>query len=238
MKVIRRASLKSRLKRLTLGTVVAVMCAETILIGLGVWQMERLAWKTKLLASLDAVAQADPLLAQQDFLTAERSGQLFLHGHVRGAFLNQDEFLIGPRTHDGAIGYHVYAPMRLQGGGTLLIDRGWIPLDQAGAGASRSIQGSATVTGLARHPDRPNSFTPANQPQAGEWYSVDFAALERTKNLPPLLPYVLYAQPSPAGRAGYPLPQAQDWRPPNNHLQYALTWFSMAVILLVVLTLS
>lgn len=218
-------------RRLPLWATLFTAAGVAALCGLGAWQVQRLHEKRDLLAALDrAAAQPPAALTAAALAEADRAGALFLRGAARGTFLHENEILVGPRTHGGAPGRHVVTPLILEDGAAILVDRGWTPLG-AEKDAARPA-GTVSVTGLARRPPAPNAFTPANAPDAGQWYSIAPGEIARRFALPAPAPYILYAE-GPQDGAANPLPFAPDgWRPPDNHLQYALTWFALAAALL------
>ena len=135
---------------------------------------------------------------------------------------------------DGRVGHHVLTPLVRQGGAAVLVDRGWVPADRAHPATRREGQpaGPAEVAGIARYrgEDRPGWFTPDNRPAQGLWYWYD---LPRAR---------ARARPRAAARRDRSGRDAQsgrsaDRRPgraelPNNHLQYAITWYGLAAGLL------
>ena len=208
---------------------IAVTAAFAILCGLGVWQVKRLAWKAHILYDLNRAYGMDPppVLNSDDFLKAESEGDLFLNGRISGHFLPQWQFTVAPRTHDGKNGAHVYAPFRLDDGGTILVNRGWAPEGWKEPVSENHI----VLEGLARQPDRINLFVPPNRPDQGLWYSIRLPEIVRHTGIRNLAPYVFYAG---SADGGYPIGMDQNWQPDNNHLQYAIFWFTMAGLLLLI----
>lgn len=205
-------------------------CGIVILCGLGTWQVQRLAWKTALLAQMDEALAADPMAfpLTAEHLAALDAGQMFVHGFARGSYLYDAEIAIGPRTHDGQTGYHVITPLQLDAGGILLVNRGWISAAMEGRDYARP-QGNLIVTGTVRRPEKPNGFVPPNAPAQDQWYRLLPDDIARAKHLNGVLPYILYAE---KGAPGFPSTEAlTQWRPPNNHLSYAIFWFLMAFVL-------
>lgn len=221
------------LRRPSAAAFLTVAVAVVLLCGLGVWQMQRLAWKTALIQNLEQVRRNNPALSYADLMDAAARHAYFLHGHVTGRFMPLQSILVGPRTHDGVVGFHLYTPLILSDAGAsaheaVLVNRGWVPPDFKDDAQGETV----TVTGLARLPDRANWFTPTNQPDQRRWFSVDLGAAGRLAGLQ-FAPLAFYAEaPGPAGAASAPpYPLDADWLPPNNHLQYAIFWFAMAIML-------
>lgn len=209
----------------------ATLCALTVLVGLGSWQVERLRWKEDLIAT-----RALQLAAAPEILPAQSEDWAvwdFRRVEVRGAFRHDLEQLFGASTHDGELGHHVLTPLVRADGTALLVDRGWVPTDRAHPAARREGQaaGALTVTGIARYrgTDTAGWFTPANQPEARMWFSYDLPALQQALGLT-LLPVVVEADDRP-NPGGLPVGGLTRVELTNNHLQYAVTWYGLALTL-------
>jgi surfeit locus 1 family protein len=152
---------------------------------------------------------------------------------VSGAFRHDLEQLFGASAIDGQLGHHVLTPMLRGDGAAVLVDRGWVPADKAHPAARRESQigGPVEVTGIARYraDGEPGWFTPDNQPQARLWFRYDLPALEEALGLE-LLPVVVEADAS-ANAGDLPIGGRTRVELPNNHLQYALTWYGLATVL-------
>jgi len=199
-----------------------------VLIGLGTWQLDRLAWKRDLIALREArlAAPAAPLpAAAQDWRSWD-----FRPVTVDGAFRHDLEQLFGVAAIDGRIGHHVLTPLVRTGGAAVLVDRGWVPADRAHPAARREGQpaGPLQLSGIARYrgANRPGWFTPDNQPEHGLWYWYDLGALEGALGVE-LLPVVVEADGT-SNPGGLPIGGQTRTELPNNHLQYAITWYGLA----------
>ncbi|MGZ9109197.1 MAG: SURF1 family protein [Micavibrio sp.] len=216
----------------TLFTIFGVL----ILCGLGTWQVKRLHWKEALLQNIDATYQIDPLSNPQTIETlnaATLRKELYLRGSVRGQFLKDKYVRSSPRPLDGKPGNHLYMPLQLEGGGTVLVNRGWVP---AGPLAVETPDGTITVAGLFKEPGKGNIFTPPNIPEQRAWYKMDLAQIADVKGLSGLSSYVLYAE-SGGNADTPPIPIDVRVAVNNNHLAYAIFWFTMAGVLLVIYVL-
>lgn len=217
---------------------VLFLIACIILLGsLGYWQVKRLQWKSDLLSAYETEYARNPLENSFDgdmLKTISQQKLPMAYGNVRGQFHHDLEILIGPRTHEGTPGYHVVTPFLIAGGnGRVLINRGWVPLDKANPTTRFEAQteGMVILTGMARLPDRPNPFTPHNDPANHTWYSVDPQDIARAVNMPDFPDVVFYAETQDPPQAGnYPLMTTTRAMPQNNHRQYALFWFTMAFL--------
>jgi surfeit locus 1 family protein len=215
-------------------TTAAALLVLVALVALGTWQVERLAWKRDLIsrrqAQLAAPAASLPTTADDwqawDFRPVK----------VQGEFRHDLEQLSGVAAIDGRVGHHVLTPLVRPGGVAILIDRGWVPADQAHPAARRAgqIEGPVQIAGIARYrgQDRPGWFTPDSRPEQNLWYWYDLPALERALGLQ-LLPVVVEADATP-NPGGLPIGGRTRTELPNNHLQYAITWYGLAAGLLVV----
>lgn len=147
--------------------------------ALGSWQVQRLRWKTDLIAKCeDRIVRAPlplPPRVDPDAVAAEFDYRRVV---VRGRLRHDREMLIGPRMRDGEQGYMVITPLdrEAEGGSTVLVNRGWIPkrlADQRKRGPGALPEGEVVVEGLLREPWRKNMFTPDNRPDKGEFYFPD-----------------------------------------------------------------
>jgi surfeit locus 1 family protein len=199
-----------------------------LLAGLGTWQVERLHWKEGLIAER-AAAVAAPPIALPATLAAARGAE-FRHVGLDGRFLGAPEFHVHALSMDGDDGYHAVAPFALAAGGIVLIDRGFVPV--GGVGALPPAP-AGTVTGLLRlSQGKPSYFTPDNRPASNEWFYVDPAMMAATDGLTGVLPFYIDADAGPDRRT-YPLGGQTVLDLPNNHLQYAITWYALAAALVV-----
>jgi surfeit locus 1 family protein len=205
-----------------------------VLLGLGTWQVERLHWKQGLIAARQAqlAAPAGPLPASADDWRAWD----FRPVVAEGEFRHDLEQLFGATAIEGRLGQHVLTPLLRPDGAAVLVDRGWVPADRAHPAARREGQlaGPIRVSGIARYrgADRPGWFTPDNHPEQGLWYWYDLPALERALGLQ-LLPVVVEADATP-NPGGLPLGGQTRTELPNDHLQYAITWYGLAAGLLAI----
>ena len=211
----------------------ATLAALVLLVSLGTWQMNRLHWKEALIAERYAAlaAPAEPLPADADWPAWE-----FRRVEVQGTFRHDLEQLYGASGRGGQLGHHVLTPLVRPDGTALLVDRGWVPADRSHPATRREGQpaGPVAIAGIARYrgEDTSNWFTPANQPDQAMWFSYDIAALGRAVGLP-LLPVVVEADDRP-NPGGLPIGGLTHIQLPNDHLQYAITWYGLALTLVAV----
>jgi surfeit locus 1 family protein len=214
---------------------VAAIPAFLILLGLGSWQLQRLHWKEGLIAAREAAIAAPPIPVPRTVAAAE--GMDLRHVSARGSFLNDKEFYLGATDEAGTTGYHVVTPLRLADGALLLVDRGWIPSDRKDrAGRAAGLpRGEVEIEGLLRLPrnGRPNWFVPDNDCARNYWFWIDVPAMAACAGLERVLPVTMDAGPA-ANSGGFPRGGATRIELPNDHLQYAITWFALAGALAVI----
>lgn len=195
-----------------------------VLLALGTWQVQRLAWKTDLIARVDARVAAAPVPAPgpADWpgLTAENAE--YRRVAVTGDYLSGSDVLVQAVTDLGP-GFWVMTPLRTDGGWHLLVNRGFVAADRRD---DRPLPaGPQTVTGLLRLSQPDGAFLRANDPGAGRWYSRDTRAIAATLGLPDVAPYFIDADRTGQGQ---PVGGLTVTAFRNHHLSYALTWFAMA----------
>lgn len=215
-----------------------------VLIALGTWQVHRLAWKNGLVATIEARVHADPLplqavladgrsIADQEYTRIVLSG-VFDHAFERHFFA----------TFDGNSGYYVYTPLKLDSAEFVFVNRGFVPFDrkEAATRAEGQIAGRVTVTGLLRAglTEKPSWIVPDNDPARNIFYWKDIRAMRETSGLPasePVLGVFVDADATP-NPGGLPVGGVTMIDLPNNHLQYAMTWYGLAATLLVIAGIS
>ena len=201
--------------------VTAVMFA--VLVGLGVWQLQRLQWKTGLLAQIDAAEAAPPVPLTGD---PKPFTKVVVHGVLRDdahAWYGDD---VRDQPSGPAMGAFLIEPLERPGQDPVLVDRGWVP-----NGAPLPPGGPGDAVGYVRAPDAPGLFSAPDDLAARHFYTLDPVKIGAALGLPRVAPLTLIAMgaPAPGLQPATALP-----RPPNDHLNYALTWFGLAVSLLAV----
>lgn len=219
----------------------ATLCtavAFVILISLGTWQVQRLHWKEAEIAKRQARSTAPPI----DFpaLTSELEEAEFRRVRVTGRFLHDSEFHLVARTHQGRVGLQIVTPMVTSQPwlrAPLMVNRGWVPIERADpASRPESLPaGEVTLSGILRFPRPPGWFSPDNDPARNQWYWIDLAAMteavgSRGEDAGFM---VLYADLGSDPKA-LPIGGQVRIAARNDHLQYAITWYALAVVLLVI----
>jgi len=190
-----------------------------VLVGLGIWQVQRLAWKEGVLARIETRIAADPAPLPAD---PDPRADRYLPVAVTGRFGAGTLRVLVSRKRVGA-GYRLISPYET-GGRRVLVDRGFIPVDAA---VPAPPAGEVTVTGNLHWPDDRNRSTPENDAEGNTWFARDLGPMAAELGTEPLLVVAReMSQPDPGVT---PLPV--DTRAiPNDHLEYAITWFSLAGI--------
>ena len=216
--------------------------ALILLLALGSWQVQRLFEKEATIADREARIAADPVELPAPGATApEALAPLeFRRAVAAGEFLHDQELFLAARTMRGNVGYQIVTPLRLRSGGTLLVNRGWVPEAQKDPAkrAEGQVAGQVTVDGAIRLPGRQNWLQPDNEPQNNVWFWADLQAMADRAGIPAaeLVPVFLEAGPAP-NPGGIPIGGQTKVTLPNDHLQYAITWYILAVALAVIYVL-
>ena len=211
-----------------------MLAAMALLIGLGVWQIKRLHWKQGLLAQI-AAAQNSPPAPLNVVLGQVRDGLSIDYRRVQADCpdVETTPFVRLFAVNDAGAGYRVITACRLADApfGSILVDRGFITQEDAARlkpGAGRAL--TQPVVGILRRGDPRNFVTPENQPAQDLWYWRDIAAMAATLHAAnPAPTFLMLQSPGPSGFGPTPAPLPASI--PNNHLQYAGTWFGLAAAL-------
>ncbi|WP_332686097.1 SURF1 family protein [Bosea sp. (in: a-proteobacteria)] len=212
-----------------------------VLCLLGSWQLQRMSEKHAFIERLRAQAEgpASAMPASAEWHSLDPAGLDLQRVAVKGTYL--DNGIAGVRTTIASgppgsrqlsgFGRWVFQGFRLEDGATILVNRGFVP--EARYASIAPASGAATVAGFLRAPEARNSFTPADLPGQREFYTRDPAAIAASLGLPPA-PFYLEAERQGDGMtapAGVDVKELIG-RIPDNHLQYALTWFGLALTLI------
>lgn len=217
---------RARLRRLfwpASGALVMLM----ILLALGTWQVHRLHWKEAILAEI-ARAEAAPAVP-----LAGNPGS-FTKVSVQGRLRNDLAASYGADVRDTAtgpqLGTYLIVPLERSNEPALLVDRGWIPAKRSGP--INEPQGMVNISGYIHPADHPGMFSAGDDPATRTFYTLDPARIGAVLGLKNVAPFILIALgPPPAEH--YPEPATHLPRPPNNHFIYAVTWYGLALALVV-----
>ncbi len=224
---------------------VPTICAATVVavcLGLGMWQVQRMYWKRDLIAVREASLVAAPIPPPR---TLEEARPLeFRHVSIDGVFLNDKELYLHAISDGGAQGYHVLTPLREVSGRVILIDRGFVPTELRDQARRRAGQpeGDAHLVGLLRLPptEKPGGilspFMPDNRADSNHWFWVDLPAMASADGLENAAPFYIDADKT-ANPGGWPRGGITRTALPDDHLQYAITWFLLAGAMIVIYVL-
>ncbi|SZF00474.1 unnamed protein product [Blumeria hordei] len=205
--------------------------------ALGTWQVQRLAWKSDLIAKFEdrLIRPALPLPPKidPDAIHEFDYRRVFARGHLR----HDQEMLIGPRIQDGKNGYLVVTPLEREGDGTtVLVNRGWIDKKFKKPASRDTLQAcppdEVVIEGLLREPWKKNMFTPKNAPEKGEFYFPDVAQMA---NLTGSQPVWIEETMTPdlltnwaREEKGIPIGRSAEVNLSNKHAQYIFTWYALS----------
>jgi surfeit locus 1 family protein len=214
------------------GLTIAALAGLALLIGLGQWQLYRLHWKLGLIAEAAKHSHALPVPVQSLIGKPPKAIE-YTHAWAEGTFVNDQETYLFTQLDDGRIGFEVMTPMKLTGGGIMLVDRGFVPtnLRAPSTRPGTEVTGVVHVTGLVRAGQKPGLFTPRPDLDKKVWYVRNVASINKAESVGLTVPFMLALDRSgPVGK--YPEGGHTRITFRNDHLQYALTWFALAVVLL------
>ncbi|KAH0543767.1 hypothetical protein FGG08_001949 [Glutinoglossum americanum] len=205
--------------------------------ALGTWQVQRLGWKTKLIAKFEDRLVREPLPLPPQVNPDAISEFDYRRVYATGRLRHDQEMLIGPRIREGENGYLVITPLEREGNaGTILVNRGWIPkkLKRQPDRKEGLPDGEVTISGLLREPWKKNLFTPDNRPELGEFYFPDVQQMANLTGSQPVWveetmdPDLLKDYDRKA--KGIPIGRPAEINLINNHVQYIFTcYFSHAM---------
>lgn len=205
------------------------------LVWLGIWQIERRAWKLDLIHRVESRIHAAPVAAPgpADWPSINAKDDEYRRVTISGQFLHDRETLVTAVTDHGA-GYWVLTPLKTPSRVEVLINRGFVPTDkkERETRPQGEIGGEVTVTGLLRMTEPKGAFLRGNDISADRWFSRDVDAIAIKRGLDNYAPYFIDADATP-NPGGYPIGGLTVINFPNNHLVYALTWFALALMLAV-----
>ncbi|WP_336486102.1 SURF1 family protein [Methylobacterium nigriterrae] len=230
------ATIRKRAWRSLAAPGLAALAALAILLGLGTWQVERKAEKEALIARIVARSKAEPAPPPGPGAWDPARDE-FRHVRVSGTFLNDAETLVhglaaGETPGRALQGYYVITPLKRDDGGIVLVNRGFTPTELRRPQDRRPglVEGETTVTGILRASEPRGMFVPAPDPARGEWFNRDIAGIAAARGLAGAAPYLIEADAAP-NSAAWPRGGQLRVDLPNNHLQYAFTWYGIAACL-------
>ena len=212
-----------------------------VLVGLGVWQLQRRDQKHALIAALTERLAASPvaLPAPASWPTLTAASDEFRRVTLlvtRDARPDAQVFTSGSalRSDVTGLGTWDFAPLRLASGETVVVNRGFVPDGQTAASALSADAGQpVTLTGYIRFPEQPGWFTPRADVAKRLWLARDSQGMAQALNWGRLSRRSTSISKPPAPPSGWPKPGALEVHLPDQHLQYAITWFGLALVVAV-----
>ena len=226
------------------GLFIPAVIVLAALISLGTWQLQRKVWKEQLIATLSERLAAPPgaLPALATWRALDRDDSEYRRVAFTGTFDDGKEALVYAaasafRPDVLGPGYWVFTPARLAEGGVVMVNRGFVPQDLANPATRPGdhLTGPIQITGTLRWPDARSWFSPSDDPAHNLWFLCDPASIAAAKGLKDVAPFYV-EQESPVPPGGFPQPGKLEVRLRNEHLQYVVTWYGLALVLVVVFT--
>ena len=215
----------------------ASLVCLAILLGLGIWQLERKGEKEALIATIVERSKAEPPAALPAFDAWNPKADEFRHVHVTGTFENEKETLVhglapGDTPGRALQGYYVITPLKREDGSSIFVNRGFVPteLGKPEDRPASQVAGPSSLDGILRSSEPRGLFVPAPDPVRGEWFNRDVPGIAAARGLTDVAPYMVEADATP-NPGGWPRGGQLRVDLPNNHLQYAFTWFGIAACL-------
>ncbi|MFX4219943.1 MAG: SURF1 family protein [Thalassobaculum sp.] len=218
----------------TLFTVPAVL----MMLGLGVWQLQRLAWKTELIDAFEARVAAEPADPPAALTPDDMPEWRFRRIAATGRFLHDKELQITGKPYKGTAGFHVITPFVTEGGLTVFVNRGWVPEEQRRPEdrPTSLVPAPATIDGVVQQSGVKGYFVPENEPQNDVWFTVRPRKMAEHLELdgPIATGYYIDQLGEEPRPTALPFGAERSITVRNEHLQYAITWFLLAATLIVV----
>lgn len=217
----------------------------SILLGLGTWQLVRKSEKDELIAKIEARRVHEPVSLESILNSGSLDGADYQRVSVTGVFLeNKERFYYAPQPRLGP-GFDIYQPLQYAPGQVVWINRGYLPeRERANATSFAAPKGEVTITGTARLPAKPGAFTPDNDVKANVWYWRDLEGMHNSAfkgaDAPQPVPVFVVAEPEKTLSdvdkahvvdAHWPKRGISTLVIMNRHLEYALTWYGLALTL-------
>ncbi len=207
---------------------VTVIVMMAILIGLGSWQVYRLQWKDSILARIADAELAAPVPLKPD---PKPYTKVAATGRFRFDLTAQFGAEVRDTNRGPIMGSYQIVPLERDGLPPILVDRGWVP--QMRETPLDDPAGLVTITGYIRPEERARWFSPTNDVATRQFFTLDPDAIAGAIGLATPMPFTLVAL-GPSSPVSFPVPAQHLPRPPNNHLSYAITWYGLAVALVVI----
>lgn len=219
---------------------IATLLALVVLLALGFWQVQRLHWKNALIANVNERIKDEPVTLDLVLVQLQEGAAVeYRPVTLSGVFFHEGERHYYA-THNGKVGWYIFTPLIRADGSIVMVNRGFVPhalKDPAKRGEDQT-EGTVALEGLVRLPptEKPNMFMPDNEPEANSFYWRDLSQMIESSGVPDSGAAVpLFVDLRGTDKAAdYPVAGTTRISFPNNHLQYAGTWFGLAFVLVCV----
>ena len=217
--------------------VLSTLLALATFIGLGTWQLDRKVWKEALIATLAERTRAAPvdLPASSDWSAFTQADDEFRRVKLKAEFLPGRAAVV--YTSGSALrpdvkgpGYFVFAPARAPDGSLVVINRGFTP--EPRGQADRRPDGIVDMVGALRWPEAAGWFVRDHDAAGDLWFVRDHLGMALLNGWGRVAPFYVELE-SPAPPDGLPKPGPLTVKLRNEHLQYAMTWYALAVVVIV-----
>ena len=200
-----------------------------ILLALGSWQVHRLIWKTELNEERRSSHQAEAVMLPADLADADSFA--YRRVWLEGRFRHEAEMFLAARTHDRRVGYQIITPFERGEGAVVLVNRGWVPLEnkEPETRLGGQMQGMFRLEGTVVPGGRAGWFTPDNEPENNIWFWTDTESLAAKAGIP-ALSFLVDAGPTP-NPGGLPIGGQTKVELRSEHMQYIVIWYALAISL-------
>lgn len=221
-------------RRFPLGLTIASLIAFAILCALGTWQLQRLAWKSDVIARVEAARRAAPR-PLAEVLAEARTGKTVEYAAVEAACpgLSGAPWVEVYSLHEGKAGGRLVSACRIDAGGwkTILVDRGFVAETVSGRPpVNEASTAPLVVRGVLRAPGRTSAFA-AERQAGGQFHARDIAPMAAALKAEAPAPWFLMAETPTNPEFGALKPAPLPVGITNRHLEYAVTWFGLAAAL-------
>lgn len=208
----------------------------SLLVGMGSWQIVRMQHKNEVVAKVEKAMKSKP--ASLSSINLNNPKVPYRRVKLMGRFMHKNEvhLFTGPRVPKGTPGYNILTPFERSEGGYILVDRGWTAVaSKAPVNRPDSLSpAQVKIEGIIMPEEKPGYFTPRNKPEQNLWFWLDTPAIEEFIGFELPKSYVRQITENPfesiiAGEAKIEIR--------NDHLQYAITWYILAIASLVIYVL-
>lgn len=213
-------------------TAILVGLAFLMLVGLGVWQIQRMYWKVNLIHQMETRLSAPPVALPHGGIDPEE--WRYRRVELDGTFRHDQEIHLYAMDKWGQPGFLIFTPLQRPDGSFVFVERGWVPNDHKDpvTRAAGQVTGPVHIVGIVHLPWPRHMFVGRNLPEQNVWFFGDIDAMARHAGIRDYAPVFVDADATP-NPGGLPIGGQTRVNLPNNHLQYALTWFGLALVLLV-----